>query len=488
MTALPSPRVLLAAVLLIPALASAERVHRYRVSADPELTRLSVRACFAGQPPSELVADSLDAPGAFLEGRVAEQRTRLTANGTELRLRDVPPDGCVEYAVNVTGNGTRHDYSGNSTRRIGRDLFTEVGLWFWRPVQMGPDEDLEIEFHMPEGLSASAPWMPVLGRAVPTYRVGRGAGDRPASVAFGRFREIAVEVPGAVLRLAVLDGNPPADTEAVRTWIEDAARSVAAVYGRFPVPSPQVLVMPGARAAEPTPWAYVLRGGQAAAHFFINQRRPLRDYVEDWTAPHELSHLLLPYVRSRDAWLSEGMASYYQGIIRARSGIIPPEEAWQRMHSSFKRARDWSAKGATLAQATERMFRDGGYMRVYWSGAALLLMGDVQLRVRSGGRQSLDTVLEAFGRCCLDPDPEWTARQVFERFDEISGTTIFRELYDAHVNAEGFPDLSATYADLGLRALGGKVELTDKAPHALVRDAIMAPGSYRSPAALLGTR
>ncbi|MFN9388199.1 MAG: hypothetical protein ACK6DF_01395 [Betaproteobacteria bacterium] len=479
---------LLGLLVLMPALAAAERVHRYRVSADAELTRLTVRACFAGQPPSELVADSLDAPGAFLEARVVDQRTRLAANGTELRLREVPADGCVEYAVNVTGNGTRHDYSGNSTRRIGRDLFTEVGLWFWRPVQLGADEDVEVEFDMPAGLSVSAPWMPVLKRERPTYRVGRGPADRHSAVAFGRCREIPLEVPGAVLRLAILDGNPPADVEALRTWIEDAARSVAAVYGRFPVPSPQILVMPGARAAEPTPWAYVLRGGQAAAHFFVNQRRPLREYVDDWTAPHELSHLLLPYVRSQDAWLSEGMASYYQGIVRARSGAISPEEAWQRMHSSFKRARDWSAKGATLAQATERMFRDGGYMRVYWSGAAMLLLADVRLRAASGGAQSLDTVLEAFGRCCLDPDREWTARQVFERFDQIAGGTVFRDLYAAHVNAEGFPDLSGVYAELGLRALGGKVELADRAPLSQVRDAIMAPGGYRSPAALLGAR
>lgn len=482
------PSCVLFSLLLLPALVRAERVHVYRVSADPELARLTVRACFAGQPPAELVADSLDAPGAFLEARVVDQRGRLAANGTELRLRDVPRDGCVEYAVNVAGNGTRHDFSGNSTKRIGRDLFTEVGLWFWRPVQLGPDEDIEVVFDLPPGLSVSAPWMPVLKRDLPTYRVGRGPGDRPSSVAFGRFREVPVEVPGAVLRMAVLDGAPPADVEAMRAWVEDAARSVAAVYGRFPVPSPQILVMPGARAAEPTPWAYVLRGGQAAAHFFVNQRRPLRDYVEDWTAPHELSHLLLPYVRSQDAWLSEGMASYYQGIVRARSGVIPPEEAWQRMHSSFKRARDWSARGATLAQATERMFRDGGYMRVYWSGAAILLLADVRLRRDSGGRQSLDTVLEAFGRCCLDPDPEWTARRVFDRFDQIAGTTVFRELYDAHVNAEAFPDLSGVYAELGLRALGGKVELVDKAPLAQVRDAIMAPGGYRSPATLLGTR
>lgn len=478
---------LLCGCLAVPWAAAAERIHRYDVTVDPDIRSMRVKACFAGPPPSVLVAESLDAPAAFVEGKaVMERRQPIQPNGTEMRLKDIAENGCIEYSVNLAGGYTKNDLSGNTTKRVGRDLFTEVGLWFWRPAQLAVGEDIEVTFSMPEGLSVSAPWRPVEGATTgPSYRIGHAEFDRPAAVAFGRFKEIPVAVPGAVLRLAVLDGAPPADIEAMRAWIQDAAMSVAGVHGRFPVPSPQILVMPGARAQEPTPWAYVLRGGQAAAHFFVNQRRPLRDYIEDWTAPHELSHLLLPYVASHDAWLSEGMATYYQYVIRARSGAISPEDAWQRMHAGFKRGRDFAAKGMTLEQATVRMFRDGGYMRVYWSGAAILMLADVELRRRSDNRQSLDTVLAQFAGCCLDPEPEWTARQVFEKFDELSGTDVFRKLYDAHVQSTAFPDLSSVYAEIGLEALGGKVGLSADAPHTDIRDAIMARGSYTTPAALL---
>lgn len=465
-----------------------ERVHRYRVSLDETLRSMSVRACFAGAVPEVLAVESYDATTAFVEGRmvVPETRKSIAPNGTEMSLKGLPENACIEYSVNLDRARSGHDHSGNTTRRVGKDLFTEVGVWFWRPSRLGTDENIHVTFDLPAGVSVSAPWRPAApedGR--PTYRVGRGAYDRPSAVAFGRFREQAIEVPGASLRLAVLDGSPPADEPAMRAWIEDAARSVAAVYGRFPVPSPQVLVMPGARAAEPTPWAYVLRGGQAAAHFFVNQRRPLAEYVEDWTAPHELSHLFLPYVNSTDAWLSEGMATYYQNVVRARSGAITPAEAWQRMHSGFRRGIDKSQKDQSLALATERMFREGGYMRVYWHGTAILLAADVELRKRSGGAQSLDSVLERFGRCCLDPDVEWTARKVFARFDEISGTDIFTRLYEREVQSPRFMDLAPVYAELGLVALGGKVELRDDAPGAVIRDAIMARGPYTTPAPLL---
>jgi predicted metalloprotease with PDZ domain len=243
--------------------------------------------------------------------------------------------------------------------------------------------------------------------------------------------------------------------------------------------------MPGARASEPTPWAYVLRGGQAAAHFFVNQRRPLREYVEDWTAPHELSHLLLPYVTSNDAWLSEGLATYYQNVSRVRSGAITPQDAWQRMHSGFRRGKDGTTGKLTLKQATERMYRDGGYMRVYWSGAAILMMADVRLRQLTDNKQSLDTVLAKFGECCLDPDPEWTARRVFEKFDEIAGASVFVPLHDTHVTSTEFPDLSKTYDEIGLQGLGGKLEMKSSAPSMAIRDAIMAPGPYRTPPELL---
>jgi len=476
--------------LCLPLAAFADRLHRYEVSVDADIRAMQVKACFAGRPPAELVAESLDAPAAFVEGKaVMERRQPIAPNGTEMKLKDIAENGCIQYSVNLAGGYTKMDLSGNTTKRIGRDLFTEVGLWLWRPAQLAPDEDIEIAFRLPEGLAVSVPWKPVVpARELPTYLVGRADYDRPSAVAFGRFKEFPVEVPGAVLRLAILDGSPAADPEAMRAWIQDAAMSVAAIHGKFPVQSPQILIMPGARASEPTPWAYVLRGGQAAAHFFVNQRRPLHEYVDDWTAPHELSHLLLPYVSSSDAWLSEGMATYYQNVARARSGAITPEEAWQRMHAGFKRGRDLSAKGSTLEQATARMFRDGGYMRVYWSGTAMLLLADIRLRERSGNAQSLDTVLGAFAACCLDPEPEWTAKKVFDKFDELSGTEVFRSLYEAHVRSPNFPDLTHAYAQLGIEAFGGKAILRSSAPLIDVRTAIMARGSYSTPPALLGTK
>jgi hypothetical protein len=456
--------------------AEAERLHKYNIAIDPELSTLSVRACFDGVAPSTLVAESLDATLALIDMRVENSRKSIEPSGA-VNLKTVPENGCVLYRVNVSHPIRQHDRTGDKIHHIGKDLLTSVGIWLWRPETLATDEDIEITFVLPEGIAVSAPWKPVSAdaeRAV--FRTGRSPHDWPASVAFGRFREREIRIGGARLRLAVLDGTPASDVEQIQGWIHDSAQMVADLYGRFPQSQAQILVVPGARGNEPTPWAYVVRGGSPAAHFFINQRRPMKEFFEDWTAVHELSHLLLPYVNSDDIWLSEGVATYYQNVLRARSGRMTAAEAWQRLHAGFARGME-SAPGRTLAQATESMYRDATYMRVYWEGAAMLLMADVRLRQMTAGKQSLDTALAALNECCRATDRAWSARELFDKLDEATGTGVFSEIYDQHVASRSFPDLSQTYRALGVRIGARGIELSTEDRERRLRDAIMATGA-----------
>ena len=461
-----------AILLLAAASAAAERLHKYTVAVDPELSTLSVRACFDGVAPAALSAESLDAPLALLEFRVESSRKSIQPSGS-ISLKSVPENGCVVYRVDVSRPIRQHDRTGDKIHHLGKDLLTSVGIWLWRPERLEADEDIEITFVLPDGVAVSAPWTPVaLGTERTVFRTGRSPYDWPASVAFGRFREKEIRVGGARLRLAVLDGTPAADVEQMQAWIRDSAQMVADLYGRFPQSQAQILVAPGARGNEPTPWAYVVRGGSPAAHFFINQRRPIREFFDDWTAVHELSHLLLPYVNSDDIWLSEGVATYYQNVLRARGGRLNALEAWQRLHAGFVRGMD-SAQGKTLAQATESMYRDDTYMRVYWEGAAMLLIADVRLRQMTAGKQSLDSALAALNECCGMTDRAWSARELFDKLDEVTGTGIFAEIYDQHVASRNFPDLSQTYRALGIAMDAGGIEFSAEDREMRLREAIM---------------
>jgi hypothetical protein len=260
--------------------------------------------------------------------------------------------------------------------------------------------------------------------------------------------------------------------EQINEWVADAAGMVGALYGRFPFPQVQVMVVPNARAREPTPWAFVVRGGGPAVHFLINQRRSMSEFYEDWTAAHEFSHLLLPFVDPRDAWLSEGLATYYQNVLRARAGRLTANEAWGKLHAGFGRG-SGEATDLTLAEATRRMYSSRLFMKVYWTGTAMMLLADLQLRQISNGAQSLDTVLAEFNACCFNAHREWRARELFARFDELSGTDVFTSLLEQHIDSTRFPDLSGAYRDLGLVSTGRNLRLVADAPSVHLRDAIM---------------
>jgi predicted metalloprotease with PDZ domain len=170
------------------------------------------------------------------------------------------------------------------------------------------------------------------------------------------------------------------------------------------------------------------------------------------------------------------VATYYQNVLRARGGRMRSLEGWQRLHAGFARGME-SAHGLTLAQATESMYREDTYMRVYWEGAAMLLIADVRLRQMTAGKQSLDTALAALNECCAANDRAWSAHELVAKLDELTGAHIFGEIYDEHVASKRFPDLSQTYRALGITAGSGGLEFSDEGREGRLRDAIMNAGA-----------
>ena len=112
-------------------------------------------------------------------------------------------------------------------------------------------------------------------------------------------------------------------------------------------------------------------------------------------------------------------------------------------------------------------------MRVYWSGAAIMLKADSELRRLSDGRQSLDTALAALQRCCFGRERTWQARELFAELDRITGTSVFKDLYREHVEDDKFPDLEYTFEQLGLVLRSDSIEFDPDAPWGRIRYYIM---------------
>jgi hypothetical protein len=463
---------LFACALALTGLAQSEPA-RYTVDVGSGLAELSVEACFDGGLPARLEARDARAADALREPRlrVAGAQWPIEPRGTSLPTGHAGSPGCVDYHVSLSG------LADASWRRGGwrthEAVLVEPDRWLWYPGGARAPGAFELRFELPPGFDVSAPWER-LG-AEPIFRVRDRFPGWQARMAIGRFGVEPIELAGGHLRVAILPGDPAPRRDELRQWIVSGAEALTAAYGHLPVPDVQVLVVPVGRGGEPVPWGEVRRGGGDAVHLYVDQRRPPEEFMDDWVLVHELAHLLHPAIVSRDRWLSEGIASYYQNVLRARSGLMSAQWAWEELHAGFERGVRGTPRGRTLAQVSETMMRDHSFMRVYWSGAAIALLADVELRRRSGATQSLDTALAALRDCCLPSDRSWSAREVMRRLDDLTGESVFMELYREHVGSDAFPDLGALYAALGIEPLSRtEIRLDPDAPQAAICEAIMA--------------
>ena len=216
-----------------------------------------------------------------------------------------------------------------------------------------------------------------------------------------------------------------------------------------------------------------MRGQGNALELLIDPGAPAAEFDDDWMAVHELSHLMHPYLGDRGAWLAEGLATYYQNVLRARSGLLTAAQAWDRLAEGFKRGAGAGA-GDTLEAVARDMHHSHAFQRVYWAGAAYWLTVDRDLRRDSHGAMKLETALARFRDCCLPAYREWKPEDFVARLDALAGSTRFGARYREFAAMTQFPDWQAVYQGLGIRTGGEHLAFEARAPDAAVRDAIMA--------------
>jgi predicted metalloprotease with PDZ domain len=119
-------------------------------------------------------------------------------------------------------------------------------------------------------------------------------------------------------------------------------------------------------------------------------------------------------------------------------------------------------------------------MRIYWSGAAMMLEADMALREETGGQQTLDSALQQLNDCCLEDGKRWSARELLDRLDQLTGSNVFGAVFDEHVDSMSFPDLEERYDALGLVERDGQIRLSGQAPLVEIRNGIMRGGSADS--------
>jgi hypothetical protein len=289
-------------------------------------------------------------------------------------------------------------------------------------------------------------------------------GDRMPYDAFDKLAQTDIDVPEGVIHVGFAPGELALPREKILNWVRKSAKAVSVYYGRFPVRSLRLLLVPvdGSGVRGGTTWGY--RG--AAVRVLIGRDSSEDSLRRDWVLVHEMVHTALPDMDERYNWLSEGLAVYVEPVARVQAGDLTAQEIWLAM------VRDMP-KG--LPQAGDRgLDNTDTWGRKYWGGALFCLLADVEIRKRSNNRFGLQDAMRGVIAAGGNHEQDWSIERILTTADRTVGLDVLTRLHDQMGSGPITPDLDGLWRNLGVRMRDDAIEFDDTAPLASIRSSITA--------------
>jgi predicted metalloprotease with PDZ domain len=415
---------------------------------------LRVEATFEGSPSTLLIAP--DAPAAYRDISIVDRGSATpAARGREGWEVPACRARCtVRYTIDLAALAAACGRM-DCARRVGDAVISTAETWMLRPEPMG-DAVVHVRVagddaaRFVTGLRAD----PAGGYTVQARELGEASYG-----AFGSFRRQDIALPGATLRVALL-GPPLAlgDPGAI-AWIRRAAECETRVFGRFPVDA-TIFVVPVQGEAGVVFGRVMSLSGASVVLLFGAETTPAQQ-PDDWVVVHELFHLGTPSFVGEGHWLEEGLATYYEPILRERCGWTSERALWSHFATEMPRGLRREGDPPSLEERDD-------IDATYWGGALFAFLADVRIREATKGARSLDDVIRAV--LAREGDATHAAQVAdFLRIgDEVTGTDVLSRLYDSWAVRGENADLQALWRSLGVDG----PSLHDETPLAAVRRGI----------------
>src|SRR5882757_5131748 len=262
-------------------------------------------------------------------------------------------------------------------------------------------------------------------------------GDRMPYDAFDRLPQTDLEIAGGAIHVGFAPGDMTLPKEKIFDWVKASAKAVATYYGRFPVSSLRLLLVPvdGARIRGGTTWGY--RGAAIRIPF---GRESTEDVLRrDWVMVHEMVHTALPDMDDRYAWLSEGLAVYIEPIARVQAGDLAAAEIWQAMMRDMPKG---------LPQTGDQgLDNTDTWGRKYWGGAMFCLYADIEIRKATGNRLGLQDAMRGVLAAGGNHEEDWSLERVLATADKAVGVNVMTKLHDAWGPKPVTPNLDGLWRD-----------------------------------------
>jgi hypothetical protein len=339
-------------------------------------------------------------------------------------------------------------------------LVAPPATWLLRPDAAGGRFRMHVALEAPWRFATAM--LPVSGQPAETFEALTEDLEVSSFAVFGAFDAETVHNGPSRADVVIGPDLAPLTRSDVVAWVKSAVDSITAYYERPFVDRVLVIVIPGT-PANPTRGVTLGDTGpavlvRAASGLTVAGTR------DDWVVTHELLHVSQPSLGREHSWLSEGMATYVEPIVRARAGLVSPEKFWGDLVEALPQG---------LPEAGDQgLERTQTWGRTYWGGALFCLAADVAIRERTGNARSFDDALRAVVATGAGVETYWSIQRFLEVGDRGTGTGVLEELYRSMALAPGTVDLAVMWQRLGVIVEAGHVRFDEHAPLAAIRRAI----------------
>jgi predicted metalloprotease with PDZ domain len=188
------------------------------------------------------------------------------------------------------------------------------------------------------------------------------------------------------------------------------------------------------------------------------------EYFHLWNVKRLRPSELTPYVLDREnythqLWLFEGVTSYYDDLMLARSGVVTSDEYLEMLGGSLTRV--YRSRGRRLQSLEDasydawiKFYRQdenapNALVSYYSKGAMVALALDLELRLRTDGRCSLDDVMHALWQEYGAGDG--VPRGAFERIAEETSGLRLDEFFEQYLRGTADPPIGILLAQFAVR-------------------------------------
>jgi hypothetical protein len=216
------------------------------------------------------------------------------------------------------------------------------------------------------------------------------------------------------------------------SWVNKVAKATESTLGFYPFDVHIYLSRRGS-ANEPVPWAHTQRDSFQCLYFYVNPDYSLEEFLNDWTAPHEFSHLSIPFLGNENAWFAEGYASFMQYQIMETLGIYTGDEIQQKYLEKINNIKSHYYTTNNLVSVAQNLRREYKFPEMYWGSATYFFRLDKILEERGS---SLIHVIQEYLKCCRHRDD--SIEDVIQSWDEIIGDTPASNLFNSYNSSPAY--------------------------------------------------